>query len=275
MRSLTALLIIVLIAAGSGSEPKSRAAMISGGTFTPLYGVEKSDQTLVVNPFAIDRYPVTNKDFLDFVANHPAWAPDSQRDLLSDSNYLKHWEVRSKVYAPLDEDLNKPVVHVPWFAAADFCASRGGRLPTVLEWEFVAAASETSHNASRDPVFVQQLLKWYSRPSGGTNQIPEIGKSAPNAWGVHDLHGLVWEWTADFNSVFVAGDNRREGEELKNLFCGAGAASGTDKANYAAFMRYALRNSLKGRYTTANLGFRCAYDNETSTNNPKAGGKDL
>ena len=130
----------------------------------------------------------------------------------------------------------------------------------------MAAASATQRDASRDPVFVQQLLKWYGKPSGGPGQLSDVGKGQPNIWGVYDMHGLVWEWNADFNSVFVIGDNRREGEELKSLFCGAGAESATDKANYAAFMRYALRNSLKGHYTTANLGFRCAYDLKGSNN---------
>ena len=85
-------------------------------------------------------------------------------------------------------------------------------------------------------------------------------------WGVYDMHGLVWEWVEDFNSVFVSGDNRRDGEDLKNMFCGAGSFSAEDKANYAAFMRYALRSSLKGAYTTENLGFRCAYNLSNTEN---------
>ena len=76
------------------------------------------------------------------------------------------------------------------------------------------------------------------------------------------MHGLVWEWTADFNSVFVSGDNRRGGDKQTNLFCGAGAENSTDRANYAAYVRYALRSSLQAKFTSENLGFRCAYDRE-------------
>ena len=105
-----------------------------------------------------------------------------------------------------------------------------------------------------------------SAPSGVGNVAPSsrnfenVGVSAPNYFGIYDLHGLIWEWVADFNSVFVSGDNREDSDSKNDLFCGDGAVSATDRANYAAFMRYALRNSLRGSYSTQNLGFRCAYD---------------
>ena len=44
----------------------------------------------------------------------------------------------------------------------------------------------------------------------------------------------------------------------KDLFCGSGSVNATDLMNYAAFMRYAFRGSIKANYTTKNLGFRCA-----------------
>src|SRR5690606_16906773 len=107
--------------------------------------------------------------------------------------------------------------------------------------------------------FLQKILQWYSRPGSASGADP-VGGGEANYYGLYDLHGLVWEWTEDFNSLFTPGDNRRDGEQLAELFCGIGATGSADPANYAAFMRYALRNSLQARYTTAHLGFRCAYD---------------
>jgi formylglycine-generating enzyme required for sulfatase activity len=72
------------------------------------------------------------------------------------------------------------------------------------------------------------------------------------------MHGLVWEWTADFNSIFLSGESRKDKDTDKNLFCGSASINATDLMNYAAFMRYAFRGSLKASYTTKNLGFRCA-----------------
>jgi formylglycine-generating enzyme required for sulfatase activity len=79
-----------------------------------------------------------------------------------------------------------------------------------------------------------------------------------NAYGVQDLHGLVWEWTDDFSSLLVSGDNRNQGDADNTKFCGAGALSMNDRDNYAVLMRVAMLSSLEAVDTTTNLGFRCA-----------------
>jgi formylglycine-generating enzyme required for sulfatase activity len=78
-------------------------------------------------------------------------------------------------------------------------------------------------------------------------------------YGVEALHGLVWEWTDDFNALFVTGDNREDGEKNSKFMCGSGATGSARREDYAAFMRYALRSSLTPRTGLINLGFRCAY----------------
>ena len=87
-----------------------------------------------------------------------------------------------------------------------------------------------------------------------------MGQQSPNAYGVHDLHGLVWEWTGDFSSLLVSGDNRNQGDADDTRFCGAGAISIEDSDSYAVMMRVAMLSSLGGADATANLGFRCAKD---------------
>lgn len=228
---------------------------IEGGMFTPFYSNAKEPKAVRVLAFSLDARPVTNGEYLGFIHEWPTWNATNIKRMFADSGYLKQFNVGANI-----QRIKKaPVVNVSWFAADAFCRARGGRLPSVLEWEYVAAASEDQKDASHDPAFVQKLLGWYSAPNAPGDQV-EVGKGRANAWGVYDMHGLVWEWTDDFNSVFVSGDNRRDGDSLKNVFCGAGSFSAEDKANYAAFMRYAFRSSLKGNYTTENLGFRCAYD---------------
>ena len=230
-------------------------AQIGGGEFTPQYGVSKSSDTVRVGEFLLDQDPVTNGEFLLFVKSHSEWQPGHVVPILTDHNYLKHWDRSPDRYGPKATDKNHPVTNVSWFAANEYCVARGARLPTVFEWEYVARADEHTPDASSKPEFVERLLAWYGQPAEGGR---EVGRSEPNYWGVRDMHGSVWEWTSDFNSVFVAGDNRRDSEQLKNLFCGSGSTSSTDRANYAAFMRYALRSSLRANYTTEHLGFRCA-----------------
>jgi formylglycine-generating enzyme required for sulfatase activity len=148
------------------------------------------------------------------------------------------------------------MVFVSWFAANAYCQSVQGRLPSTLEWEFVAAASEKKTDASRDDDYLAKILNWYSRP----RPVHNVKMDPPNIYGVYDLHGLIWEWTSDFNSSFITADNREDGEQSKNLFCGNSGQNAENRANYAAFMRYAMRSSLRPNYVTEYLGFRCAYD---------------
>ena len=61
-------------------------------------------------------------------------------------------------------------------------------------------------------------------------------------------------------AFFLSGESRKDKDTDKELFCGSGSVNATDLMNYAAFMRYAFRGSLKANYTTKNLGFRCAKD---------------
>ncbi|HRP70471.1 MAG TPA: SUMF1/EgtB/PvdO family nonheme iron enzyme, partial [Turneriella sp.] len=93
-----------------------------------------------------------------------------------------------------------------------------------------------------------------------TMPAPRLGTGLKSPQGVHDLHGLIWEWVDDFNSSTVTGDSRADTDTNSNMFCGATALTGSDLRNYTAYMRYGMRSSLKGNYTGLNLGFRCAKE---------------
>ncbi len=244
-----------------GGRRQALRVSIPGGLFSPLYGVPKGGTEIRVRRFAIDVNPVSNAEFAAFTRTEERWRKDKILRILADGGYLGHWirDAASELWAPTISELDYPVTRVSWFAAHAYCEHKGGRLPTVNEWEFAAAASATHPNALHDPRFVEQLLAWYSRPMDHET-LHDVGRGPLNYWGVRNLHGLVWEWNEDFNSVFVTGDNREDSDDLKNLFCGGSAASAADKSDYAAFMRYALRNSLRADYTLHNVGFRCAYD---------------
>lgn len=87
-----------------------------------------------------------------------------------------------------------------------------------------------------------------------------IKQQKPNYYGLYDLYGMVWEWTEDFNSVMISGESRGDSSQNESLFCSGAALTTSDLTNYAAFMRYAMRGSLKADYSVNNLGFRCAKD---------------
>ena len=118
---------------------------------------------VMVAPFELDRRLVTNAQFLEFVRAHPEWRRSRVSRLYADASYLRHWQGDLELGAQAPPQ--SPVVHVSWFAARAYAAAHGGRLPTVAEWELVAAADETRRDATRDPAFLAKLREWYSRPA--------------------------------------------------------------------------------------------------------------
>ncbi|MEP1094054.1 MAG: formylglycine-generating enzyme family protein [Cyclobacteriaceae bacterium] len=224
---------------------------VQGGTFVPLYGSAISG--VFVDNFLLDTYPVTNQQFLDFVKEYPKWKRSKVIRLLADKNYLSKWEsdlVLGDLVSP-----NSAATTVSWFAAKDYCACQGKRLPTMDEWEYAAMASETIPNAQQDSLFNQMIIAGYEIPKTYKNA---VGSTFKNYWGVYDMHGLVWEWTSDFNSVLISGESRQDVDTERSLFCGSGSINASDLMDYAAFMRYAFRGSIKASYSIQTLGFRCA-----------------
>jgi len=232
---------------------KSKMVLIKGGEYIPLYG---RDSTKVkVKNFYIDVYPVTNQEFVTFVKKNPNWKRSKTIRLFADSSYLSNWKSDTELNEHQKE--KSPITNVSWFAAKNYCENQGKRLPTVDEWEYVAMANKTMPDARTLKNYNKFILSWYEKPKT-YNQ--EIGSTFENYWKVYDLHGLVWEWTSDFNSVLITGESRKDVDTDSDLFCGSAAVNATDLMNYAAFMRYAIRGSLKAKYTMKNLGFRCVKD---------------
>jgi len=227
----------------------SNLVEIAGGTYKPILGKGKDTE---VNSFFIDDTAVTNSDYAKFVVKNPKWKKGKVPALFADDNYLKHWK---KPSAFNDSTLgNAPVVNVSWFAAAAYCDSLGKRLPTVDEWEYLAQFGSENSTESVNTF----ILDWYSKPSQKKSQ--PVKSTFKNKFGVWDVHGLIWEWNFDFNTAFVTGESRGDSALEKSMFCGSGSIGAANPNDYATFMRFAFRSSLKGNYTVGNLGFRCAKD---------------
>lgn len=257
------------IGAGAG-VPAPRVApagmaYVPAGMYRPLYRPSQADpqpgqqaaaaaDEVPVAAYFLDVYAVTNADYVAFLRAQPRWQRSRVPHLFVDEGYLSAWagDLEPGPQAPPD----RPVVRVSWFAARAFCKWRGRQLPTIAQWERAAAATETQADGHADPAFEQRILEWYGRP---TPSVPApVGSTFRNLWGIYDLHGLVWEWTRDFNTALVTGESRGDSGVERSLFCAAGSVGAADPGDYAAFMRFAFRSSLRGDYTASSLGFRCA-----------------
>jgi formylglycine-generating enzyme required for sulfatase activity len=99
---------------------------------------------------------------------------------------------------------DEPVVIVTWHQAKAWCEAAGGRLPTELEWEYAArAGGEGAYGLGQGGEVVTTLnLRSYAWLSPTDEYDPKatthpVKQKKPNAWGLYDLWGNVWEWTLD------------------------------------------------------------------------------
>jgi len=231
---------------------------VPAGSYQPLYRGKEVPPRIEVHTFLMDVHPVTNAEYLAFVQEYPQWQRSKVKPIFAESTYLKYWAGDVSFDPTL---ANAPVTNVSWFAARKYCECQGKRLATSDEWEYTATASETAASGTDDAAFNQRLLEWYSKPNPRVT--PNVGSTFRNHYGIWDLHSLVWEWVEDFNSALITGDSRADTETSSNFFCGSGALGANDFKNYAAFLRYGFRGSLKANYCINNLGFRCAKDVES------------
>lgn len=222
---------------------------LPGGSYTPFYA-RKQGRPVGVAPFSLDRLPVTNEEFAAFVAANPDWRRSAVPRIFAEPGYLAHW--RDDLHAPEGAE-GQPVTNVSWFAAAAYCKARGKSLPTTDQWEYALADQGRDATAVRE-----RVLAWYAVPNGAS--LPDTIEARPNGFGIAGLTGMVWEWTADFAAAMAGPELRNSGDKNGGLFCGGGSLGARDPGDYASFMRYSFRASLKAAYVVNNLGFRCASE---------------
>src|SRR5581483_3675095 len=115
---------------------------------------------------------------------------------------------------------NLPVEMVSWAECQEFCKRLGQldgrryRLPTEAEWEYACRAGTTTPFACGDTLRLDQAhhageaTSASGRKRRARGQTAVVGSFPPNAWGLYDLHGNVWEWCADWYGPYPAGPVR-------------------------------------------------------------------
>ncbi len=210
----------------------------------------EEEREVELRSFLLDKFPVSNRDFNDFLTRFPEYRKSHIVRLFAETRYLEVWKGDLLTEKELTEFGDKPVTSVSWFIARKYCRSKEKRLPTIDEWEY---ASDSSNRE-----VLNLLLTWYAKT--GDQPLAKIGQQSPNKYGVYDMHGLTWEWVEDYNSVMISSDSRTKGDRSGGLFCGGGSVNAKDAEEYATFMRYGFRSGLQGDYCIKTLGFRCAAD---------------
>jgi formylglycine-generating enzyme required for sulfatase activity len=135
---------------------------------------------------------------------------------------------------------NLPVEQVSWDDAVEFCKNlsqkegKTYRLPTEAEWEYACRAGTTSRYSFGDSESQLGDYAWYNQNSGNTTH--PVGEKKPNAWGLYDMHGNVWEWCQDWYAEdwYSKGPmenplNESYGDKIFRVVRGGSCVGGSDR----------------------------------------------
>jgi len=267
------------------SEPRSPVenSMIAvpGGIYSMghagdgfCYDVELPEHKVYLNDFKIAKYPVSNREYLEFIEDggykdFRYWLSDGWERVKADGwEAPMYWERVDGRWHTRDFEggrkinPNEPVVHVSFYEADAFCRWAGKRLPTEAEWEKAACWDGQSRSKARFPWGNEgptrencNLLESYLWKCSELGSYPGGASSC----GCQHMIGDVWEWTS---SEFVGYPGFKTGFEEYNdkWFTGQKVLRGGSFGTPAMSIRGSYRNFFRLDERWLLAGFRCAED---------------
>lgn len=259
--------------------PGSEMIFFDGGTF--MMGSEnglpneKPVHEVKIEPFYIDKSPVTVAQFRHFVevtgfkteaekfGDSGVFNFDQQQwQLLPGASWVKPFGPDG----PVAED-NHPVTHVSWNDAVAYAKWAGKRLPTETEWEYAARSGKNSGEKFSWGDKVSVDGNYFANTWQGSLEAPEtkdgylftspVGAFDANEAGLTDMGGNVWQWCAD-NYKPYPGSNEpmREDSNVKVIRSGSFFYDANGEDSFSVSGR-----SMNSHETSLfNTGFRCAKD---------------
>ena len=266
-------------ATSSSSSPTSKTlqgvklVLIRGCTFSmgsPASEPERRDNetqhSVTLSDFYLSEKAITNDQYCRFL-NAKGIPGSGQFNISGFGNQtLISTNIRGVQYTkgkwrPASGKGNFPVVCVSWYGAKAFCDWASGRLPTEAEWEYACrAGTPTPFHTGNNLTTTQANYNGdnpYNNNAKGTylQRTQPVGSYAPNAWGLYDMYGNVWEWCNDRSGDYGTG-------AVSNP---QGPSSGSSRVlrggswnDGATYCRSAYRYFYSPGYRHYHIGFRMA-----------------
>jgi formylglycine-generating enzyme required for sulfatase activity len=168
-----------LIWEAKNGRPRMEWVAIPAGTFTmgsPSYETDRESREGPQHPVSLSGFKMSKYEVT--FAQYDAFCDATGRQKPSDEGWGRG---------------NRPVINVDWNDATAFAQWMGCRLPTEAEWEYACRAGTTTPFNTGSSLNSSQ-----ANFNSNVGQTKPVGSYAPNAWGLHDMHGNVWEWCSDW-----------------------------------------------------------------------------
>jgi formylglycine-generating enzyme required for sulfatase activity len=261
MKRLFTAFAIALAATGicAQTSPLSEMVEIPAGAFTMGSNEGPEDERpaheVTVRAYSIDRFPVTNAEYAEFLNAQLARAGATARLYDIDDPDARIHRRGERWLADKGYE-NHPVTEVSWAGAAAFCVARGKRLPTEAEWEKAARGTD----ARRYPWGSQPPERRRAQFAAGWNETAPVdnfpGGASP--YGVREMAGNAWQWVSSAYRPYPysATDGREDPKPgAVRGTRGGGHDSPPGEITTTQRGRNLSRNPASGHH---NIGFRCA-----------------
>jgi formylglycine-generating enzyme required for sulfatase activity/Tol biopolymer transport system component len=188
--------------APSAEAPPGEMLLIPAGTFTMGDAAGRPDEsphTVSVSSFYLDKYPVTQELYERVMGINPS----KQKGKKNPVEKTQWTDAVRFCNACSELEGLKPAYNLDTWEC-DFSAS-GYRLPTEAEWEYACRAGGTGRYCFGDSEAELPRYAWFKPHSQGKPRT--VGQKQANGWGLHDMHGNVWQWCHDWYSPTYYADS--------------------------------------------------------------------
>lgn len=179
-----------------------------------------------------------------------------------DPNWNLTYDDATKKWIPVQGKEDYPVSFVSWYGAKAYADWIGGTLPTEAQWEYACRAGSTTPWSFGEDNSIIGDYAWcdINSPDNGPSK---VGTKLPNAWGLYDMHGNLYEWCLDWYDDSYGLDNIDQGTTVTDP---TGPDSGMYKVirggswlNYWYYLRSGYRNIYFPNYLSDLAGFRVVF----------------